>query len=110
MRTTPPPRSSDICGSARPMPSSNRSAACRATDGLRVAGGRDEEIYGAIDRDWSPPELRELRGEIEAAEAHALPPLIERADLRGDLHSHTSETDSRADIRTMAEAARAAGL
>ena len=82
----------------------------RTTDDVRVAGEREEEIYGALDLDWIPPELRELRGEIEAAEAHALPRLIERADLRGDLHSHTSETDGRDDIRTMAEAARAAGL
>ena len=82
----------------------------RTTDDVRVAGEREEEIYGALDLDWIPPELRELRGEIEAAEAHALPRLIERADLRGDLHSHTTATDGRDDIRAMADAARAAGL
>jgi len=82
----------------------------RTTDDVRVAGEREEEIYGALDLDWIPPELRELRGEIEAAEAHTLPRLIERADLRGDLHSHTTETDGKDDIRTMADAARAAGL
>jgi len=82
----------------------------RTTDDVRVAGEREEELYGALDLDWIPPELRELRGEIEAAEAHALPRLIERADLRGDLHSHTTETDGKDDIRTMADAARAAGL
>ena len=51
-----------------------------------------------------------MRGEIDAAEAHALPRLIERADLRGDLHMHTTETDGKDDIRTMAVAAREAGL
>src|SRR6185436_5025544 len=57
-----------------------------------------------------PPELREARGEIEAAEARRLPNLISRSDLRGDLHMHTKETDGKDDIRTMAQAARAAGL
>src|SRR5205085_1656060 len=52
----------------------------------------------------------ELRGEIEAAEAHALPRLVEVADLRGDLHMHTTESDGKDDIRAMANAARAAGL
>ena len=82
----------------------------RTADNVRVAGEREEEIYGALGLDWIPPELRELHGEIEAAEGHALPRLIDRADLRGDLHSHTTETDGKDDIRTMAEAARAAGL
>src|SRR5207244_669111 len=51
-----------------------------------------------------------MRGEIEAAEARTLPRLVERADLRGDLHMHTTETDGKDDIRGMAIAARAAGL
>jgi DNA polymerase (family 10) len=51
-----------------------------------------------------------LRGEIEAAAAHALPHLVDRADLRGDLHMHSTETDGKDDVRTVAEAARAAGL
>ena len=51
-----------------------------------------------------------MRGEIDAAAARALPRLIERADLRGDLHMHTTETDGKDDIRTMAAAARDAGL
>ena len=82
----------------------------RAGDEARVAGDREEEIYEALGLDWVPPELREMRGEIEAAEARALPRLIEVADLRGDLHMHTTETDGKDDIRAMAEAARAAGL
>jgi len=82
----------------------------RAGDEARVAGDREEEIYEALGLDWVPPELREMRGEIAAAEARALPRLIEVADLRGDLHMHTTETDGKDDIRAMAEAARAAGL
>ena len=57
-----------------------------------------------------PPELREGRGELEAAERRALPTLIELSDIRGDLHTHTTETDGRDDIETMALAAREAGL
>ena len=82
----------------------------RTADESRVAGACEEDIYAALGLDWTPPELRELRGEIEAAEAHQLPRLIDRADLRGDLHMHTTETDGKDDIRTMAAAARAAGL
>jgi DNA polymerase (family X) len=76
----------------------------------RVAGEREEDIYAALGLDWVPPELRELRGEIEAAEAHALPRLVDRADLRGDLHMHSTETDGKDDVRAMAVAAREAGL
>ena len=57
-----------------------------------------------------PPELRENRGEIQAAAEGALPTLVERTDLKGDLHCHTTATDGRADVETMARAARAAGL
>ncbi|OLC43695.1 MAG: hypothetical protein AUH43_20085 [Acidobacteria bacterium 13_1_40CM_65_14] len=76
----------------------------------KIAGEREEDIYTALGLDWIPPELREMRGEIEAAGAHALPRLVDRADLRGDLHMHSTETDGKDDVRTMAEAARAAGL
>jgi DNA polymerase (family 10) len=82
----------------------------RIADEARVAGEREEDIYAALGLDWVPPELREMRGEIEAAEAHALPRLVDRADLRGDLHMHTTETDGKDDIPAMAEAAREAGL
>ena len=57
-----------------------------------------------------PPELREHRGEIDAAERDALPALVARSDLKGDLHLHTTATDGRDDIETMALAAKAAGL
>jgi DNA polymerase (family 10) len=82
----------------------------RTSDDARVAGAREEDIYAALGLDWIPPELREMRGELHAAGARSLPRLIELADLRGDLHMHSTETDGKDDIRTMAEAARAAGL
>ena len=82
----------------------------RTTDEARVAGASEHDVYAALGLDWVPPELREMRGEIDAAAAHALPRLLDRADLRGDLHMHTTETDGKDDIRTMALAAREAGL
>jgi DNA polymerase (family 10) len=82
----------------------------RIDDDSRIAGEREEDIYAALGLEWVPPELREMRGEIEAAAARTMPRLIERADLRGDLHMHTIETDGKDDIRTMAAAAHEAGL
>jgi DNA polymerase (family 10) len=78
--------------------------------GERVAGATEEEVYAALGLDWIPPELREMHGEIDAAQAKRLPRLVERSDLRGDLHVHTTETDGKDDLRAMAEAAREAGL
>jgi DNA polymerase (family 10) len=82
----------------------------RVSDDSRVAGETEEGIYGALGLDWVPPELREDRGEIDAAARHALPRLIQHGDLRGDLHMHTTETDGRNTIVEMAQAAHAAGL
>jgi DNA polymerase (family X) len=79
-------------------------------DDVRVAGATEQDIYEALGLQWIPPELREGRGEIEAAAAGSLPRLVALADLRGDLHMHTTESDGRDDVRAMAEAARAAGL
>jgi DNA polymerase (family X) len=81
----------------------------RAEDDVRVAGENEEEVYHALGLDWIPPELRENLGEIEQAEAHALPKLVEQRDIRGDLHMHTTATDGRATLEEMAEAARALG-
>ncbi len=82
----------------------------RIEDDARVAGDSEEQIYEALGLAFVPPELRENRGEIAAAEARRLPRLIQLEDLRGDLHMHTTATDGRADAETMALAARAAGL
>jgi DNA polymerase (family 10) len=82
----------------------------RVDDDHRIAGETEEEIYAALGLAWVPPELRENRGEIDAAESGALPRLIQLADLKGDLHCHTTATDGRASIEAMAHAARASGL
>jgi DNA polymerase (family 10) len=82
----------------------------RIDDGAILANESEEAIYEALGLAYVPPELRENRGEIEAAETGALPALIQLQDLRGDLHMHTTATDGRADAETMARAARAAGL
>ena len=79
-------------------------------DDRKLAGEREEDVYAALGLDWIPPELREMHGEIAAAETHSLPRLVDVADLRGDLHMHSTETDGKDDVRTMADAARAAGL
>ena len=77
---------------------------------LAIAGATEEEIYAALGLPWIAPEIREDRGEIEAATAGRLPKLIERRDLRGDLHAHSTYTDGRGSIAEMAGAARAHGL
>ena len=81
----------------------------RAEDDTRVAGETEEGVYRALGLDWIPPELRENIGEIEMAESHTLPRLVEQRDIRGDLHMHTTATDGRATLEEMAEAARALG-
>jgi DNA polymerase (family 10) len=75
----------------------------------RVAGRTEEEVFALIGASWIPPELRENRGEIEAAIAGALPELIEPSDLRGDLQMHTTATDGRHTAEQMAQAAKALG-
>ncbi len=76
----------------------------------RLAGDTEASVFAAIDLPYIEPELREDRGEIAAAQARALPTLITRRDLRGDLHVHTSATDGTASLAAMAEAARQSGL
>ena len=75
----------------------------------RVAGTTEESVYRAVDLPFIPPELRENRGEIEAARAGTLPSLIEIGDIKGDLHVHTNATDGHNTLREMAEAAQARG-
>ncbi|REJ72021.1 MAG: DNA polymerase/3'-5' exonuclease PolX [Planctomycetota bacterium] len=75
-------------------------------DDERIAGATEEDVYAAVDLPWITPELRENRGEIELAENDKLPQLIELADIRGDLHMHTTATDGAASIREMIDAAK----
>jgi DNA polymerase (family 10) len=77
--------------------------------GKPVAGKTEEEIYAKLKLDYIPPEMRENLGEIDLAQNHALPQLITQADLKGDVHMHTIETDGKNTIEEMAEAAKARG-
>jgi DNA polymerase (family 10) len=76
----------------------------------RIAGDTEESVYKRLGLAWIPPELREDRGEIEAARAGTLPRLVELTDLKGDLHAHSSASDGHNSIREMALAAKARGL
>ena len=75
-----------------------------------IAGIDEGSVYKAIGLPWIPPELREDRGEIEAALVGKLPDLVELGDLKGDLHTHSKASDGHDTIRDMAQAAQAAGL
>ena len=78
--------------------------------GDRSVGGRTEQdVFDAVDLPFIPPELREDRGEIEAARKKRLPALVEVTDIRGDLHCHTKATDGRDTLEAMARAAAARG-
>jgi DNA polymerase (family 10) len=87
----------------------NEYALATLKDERRVAGTTEEEVYAKLKLDFIPPELRENCGEIEAAEQHRLPKLIEQSDLRGDLQMHTTESDGRHSIEQMAQAAHKMG-
>ena len=69
----------------------------------------EEEVYAKLGMAWIPPELREGRGELKAAAEGTLPELITAADLKGDLHMHTTASDGRQSVEQMAEAARKRG-
>ncbi|MEF8906886.1 MAG: DNA polymerase/3'-5' exonuclease PolX [Haloarculaceae archaeon] len=77
--------------------------------GERVAGDTEESMYQAVGLPWIPPELREGRGEIEAAAAGELPDLVTVEDVQGDLHVHTDWSDGRATLEEMVAGAEAAG-
>jgi DNA polymerase (family X) len=87
----------------------NEYSLAKLDDQQVVAGKSEEEIYAALKLDYIPSEMRENCGEIELAEKHTLPKLIEQEDLQGDVHMHTIETDGRNTIVEMAEAARERG-
>ena len=74
-----------------------------------IAGRTEADVYGALDLDWIPPELREGRDEIALAKAHTLPALVTLEDIRGDLQMHTDASDGKATLAEMVEAARAVG-
>lgn len=76
----------------------------------RIAAGSEQEVFKALGLPYIPPELRENRGEIEAAHAGLLPKLVTLGDLRGDLHAHTRASDGHETLRGMADAAAERGL
>jgi DNA polymerase (family 10) len=70
----------------------------------------EEEVYERLGLEWIPPELREGRGELEAAASGQLPELVTQEDIRGDLHCHTTLSDGRQTLEQMAQGAIARGL
>lgn len=81
----------------------------RVKDGRRLAGKTEEEVYRALGMACPPPELRENRGEVEAALQGTLPDLVELTDIRGDLHAHSEASDGIASLEEMRAAAEALG-
>ncbi len=78
--------------------------------GKRQIGGADEQdVFRSVGLPWIPPELREDRGEIEAAQEKRLPDLVTLDDIRGDLQMHSTDSDGRGSLEEMAEAAEAMG-
>ena len=75
----------------------------------RVAGRREEEVFASVGLPWIPPELRENRGELDAARTHALPSLVELGDIKADLQMHTTYTDGVNDLEEMVKAAAQRG-
>jgi DNA polymerase (family 10) len=93
-----------------PDPKAKKVRAGRASP-KKIPEVRDEaELHRAVDLDFIPPELRENWGEFKAAEEHCLPRLIEKENLRGTFHCHTTASDGHNSIEEMAEAAQALGL
>ncbi len=78
-------------------------------DGEEILCPEEEDVYRILGLEWIPPELRENRGEIEAAKKKQLPRLVELADIKGDLHVHTNWSDGASSIEEIAEAARRRG-
>ncbi len=78
-------------------------------DDEMIAGSDEEDVYAALALPWISPELREDKGEIEAAQNNSLPNLIEVDDIRGDLHSHTDQSDGSNTIEEMLDVADSLG-
>ncbi|SNZ07768.1 DNA polymerase (family 10) [Persephonella hydrogeniphila] len=72
----------------------------------KIAGETEESVYKAVGMEWIPPELREDRGEIEAAMEHKLPKLVELRDIKGDLHVHSTWSDGVVSIKDIVEFVR----
>jgi DNA polymerase (family 10) len=75
----------------------------------KIGGKEEQDVYKALGMDWIEPELREDRGEIEAAQKGKLPKLIEESEIKGDLHVHTKWSDGTSSIEEIAKAAQKRG-
>lgn len=84
--------------------------ALKREDGTELLCATEEEVYAALDLPLIPPELREDRGEVEAALEGRLPDLVQLQDIRGDLQFHTTWSDGQQSLLEMAQAAQARGL
>lgn len=88
----------------------NENAFTPLKGGAEILCESEEQVYTTLGLPLIPPELREDRGEIEAAQSGDLPTLITQADIHGDFHMHTVWSDGHLSVRQMAELARARGL
>ncbi len=93
----------------RTTPGAGRSSARKGEDGSEILCAEEEEVYQALGLPFIEPELREDRGEIEAALAGELPRLVSIHDIRGEVHCHSTWSDGMASIEEMALAAEARG-
>ena len=75
----------------------------------KIGGKEEKEVYKILGMDWIEPELREDRGEIEAAQQGKLPKLIQESEIKGDLHLHSKWSDGTSSIEEIAKAARERG-
>jgi DNA polymerase (family 10) len=91
------------------VPKGKKAEEAGVEEGERIGGASEEDVFRAVDLDWVPPELREDRGEIQAAQKHKLPRLIVLEDIRGDLHMHSKWTDGNGSILEMARACKERG-
>ena len=79
-------------------------------DGSEILCATEQEVYAILGLPWIPPELREDRGEMQAAKAGNLPALVQISEIQAELHSHSTWSDGKFSIKQMAEAARAHGM
>ena len=91
------------------VPKGKKEEEAGVEEGERIGGAKEEDVFRAVNLDWVPPELREDRGEIQAAQKHKLPELIVPDDIRGDLHLHSKWTDGNSTILEMVRACKERG-
>jgi DNA polymerase (family 10) len=91
------------------VPKGRKAEEVGVEEGERIGGAKEQDVFRAVGMDWVPPELREDRGEIEAARKHKLPNLVVLEDILGDLHLHTKWTDGNNTILQMVRACKERG-